>query len=251
MNLIEFRVQQQQVLLDLSQDKAIPPLDRSCHRTPELIRKLSWSSPTLKSQCASEGKALPCEGTRKRRAKSSAWATRLCRRAATLGFVPAIPDPEGKDAEDPQFLHTIDAGLTPLMYHAMRACPERVPPAMARSTPKCPISRPRSRFGNLCEAAVEVVDACQGVGVRPTLLKGISISHQHYPIPHLRPMGNLDILVPESELERVESSLLRTGLVRMPDQVRPAARIMEFPCVTCNGASGSRSTPPCFPRVPS
>jgi len=35
MNLIEFRVQQQQVLLNLSQDKAIPPLDRNCHSTPE------------------------------------------------------------------------------------------------------------------------------------------------------------------------------------------------------------------------
>ena len=35
MNLIEFRVQQQQVLLNLLQDKAIPPLDRNCHWTPE------------------------------------------------------------------------------------------------------------------------------------------------------------------------------------------------------------------------
>ncbi len=35
MNLIEFRVEQQQVLLNFSQDKAIPPLDRNCHRTPE------------------------------------------------------------------------------------------------------------------------------------------------------------------------------------------------------------------------
>jgi putative nucleotidyltransferase-like protein len=136
-------------------------------------------------------------------------------------LIPAIRDPEGKDAEDPQFLHTVDAGLTPLMYHAMRGCPERVPPAWRDPLLSADLTA-RVRFGNLCEAAVEVVDACQGVGVRPTLLKGISISHQHYPIPHLRPMGDLDILVPESELELVESSLLRTGLVRMPDQVRHA-----------------------------
>jgi len=136
-------------------------------------------------------------------------------------LIPAIRNPEGKGAEDRQFLHTIDAGLTPLMYRAMRGCPEKVPPAWRDPLLSADLTA-QVRFGNLCEAAVEVVDACRRVGVRPTLLKGISISHQHYPIPHLRPMGDLDILVPESELELVESSLLRTGLVRMPGKVRHA-----------------------------
>ena len=136
-------------------------------------------------------------------------------------LIPGIRNPEGKHAEDREFLHTIDAGLTPLMYHAMRGCPGRVPPAWRDELLSADLTA-QVRFGNLCDAAVEVVDACERVGVRPTLLKGISISHQHYPIPHLRPMGDLDILVPESEFEQVESSLLRTGLVRMPDQVRQA-----------------------------
>ena len=136
-------------------------------------------------------------------------------------LIPTIRNSEGRDAEDSQFLHTVDAGLTPLMYHAMRGCPERVPPAWRDALLSADLTA-QVRFGNLCEVADEVVDACQRAGVRPTLLKGISISHQHYPIPHLRPMGDLDILVPESELELVESTLLRSGLVRLPDQVRPA-----------------------------
>jgi hypothetical protein len=107
------------------------------------------------------------------------------------------------------------------MYHATRACPERVPPAWRDALLSADLTA-QVRFGNLCEVADEVVEACQRTGVRPTLLKGISISHQHYPIPHLRPMGDLDILVPESDLELVESALLRGGLVRMPDQVRTA-----------------------------
>ena len=111
-------------------------------------------------------------------------------------LIPGIRNPEGKDAEDRQFVHTIDAGLTPLMYHAMRGCPEKVPPAWRDVLLSADLTA-QVRFGNLCEAAVEVVDACQRVGVRPTLLKGISISHQHYPIPYLRPMGDLDILVPD------------------------------------------------------
>jgi len=107
------------------------------------------------------------------------------------------------------------------MYHAMRGCPDRVPPAWRDALRSADLTA-QVRFANLSETAVEVVDACQGVGVRPTLLKGISISHQHYPIPHLRPMGDLDILVPEAEFDRVESTLLRSGFVRQSDQVRPA-----------------------------
>lgn len=107
------------------------------------------------------------------------------------------------------------------MYHATRGSPERVPPAWRDALRSANLTA-QVRSASLCETAVEVIDACQSVGVRPTLLKGISISHQHYPIPHLRPMGDLDILVPEAEFDRVESALLRNGLVRMADKVRPA-----------------------------
>ena len=138
-----------------------------------------------------------------------------------MDLAPAIRNPECKNASDRQFLHTIDAGLTPLMYHAMRECPESVPPAWRDALRSADLTA-QVRFENLCEAAVEVLDACRGVGVRPTLLKGISISHQHYPIPHLRPMGDLDILVPESEFELIESILLSNGMVRLEDKARPA-----------------------------
>jgi len=52
--------------------------------------------------------------------------------------------------------------------------------------------------------------------VRPTLLKGISISEQHYPVPHLRPMGDIDVLIPSDAYESVESALLQRGYVREP-----------------------------------
>ena len=50
----------------------------------------------------------------------------------------------------------------------------------------------------------------------PTLLKGISISDQHYPIAHLRPMGDIDILIPADAYESVESALLHRGYARKP-----------------------------------
>ncbi len=136
-------------------------------------------------------------------------------------LTPAIRRPEEKNAEERQFLHTIDAGLTPLMYHAFLGRPEGLPPAWREALLSADLTA-QVRSANLCETAVEVIDACRAVGVRPTLLKGISISHQYYPIPHLRPMGDLDILVPKSEFERVEAVLLRSGFVRQSHEVRPA-----------------------------
>jgi hypothetical protein len=148
------------------------------------------------------------------------------REASSLGA--AIRSPERKDADDRQFLHTVDAGLTPLMYRATRDNPKELPPAWRDALRSADLTA-QVRFGNLCEAAVEVVDACRSVGVRPTLLKGISISQQHYPLPHLRPMGDLDILVPESEFDLVESTLLRNGMVRLADKVRPAGSHQGIP----------------------
>jgi hypothetical protein len=61
------------------------------------------------------------------------------------------------------------------------------------------------------ETAIEVVDTCAALGVTPTLLKGISISEQYYPEPHLRPMGDVDVLVPQTAREAVETKLIGLG----------------------------------------
>jgi hypothetical protein len=114
-------------------------------------------------------------------------------------------------------MHVVEAGLSPLLYHATRECQDMVPPAWRNALRSADLTA-QLRFENLKQTAVEIIDACQNVGVRPTLLKGISISHQHYPLPHLRPMGDIDILVRGAEFELVESTLIRSGLVRPPGQ---------------------------------
>jgi len=137
------------------------------------------------------------------------------------GSAPAIRIAEGTTAADRQFLHAVEAGLGPLMYHATRLSPENIPLPWRDPLRSADLTA-QVRFENLCETAAEVIDACQGEGVRPTLLKGISISLQHYPVPHMRSMGDIDILVPEPDFERVESSLLRNGMVRASDRSEPA-----------------------------
>jgi hypothetical protein len=61
------------------------------------------------------------------------------------------------------------------------------------------------------QTAVEVVDTCASFGAKPLLLKGISISEQHYPAPHLRSMTDIDVLVPEGRYDEIEATLVERG----------------------------------------
>ena len=65
------------------------------------------------------------------------------------------------------------------------------------------------------DATVDIIDACRDNGVRVTLLKGVSIGDQHYPAAHLRPMGDIDLLVAERDRGWVEAMMLRRGYTRM------------------------------------
>lgn len=110
----------------------------------------------------------------------------------------------------------LDAGLGPLLYHATRDCLDHVPVVWRDVLLSADLTA-RVKHGNLVDTADEIIETCQESQVRPTLLKGISISDQHYPIAHLRPMGDIDILIPPDAYDLVESALLHRGYVRMPD----------------------------------
>jgi hypothetical protein len=120
------------------------------------------------------------------------------------------------EIDDRQLQHALDAGLGALLYQAIRDQFEQAPLVWRDSLQSADLTA-QVRYGNLCDTADEIIDACQEVGVRVTLLKGISISDQHYPNPHLRPMGDIDILVPELDSQSVESAILHRGYRREAD----------------------------------
>lgn len=60
-------------------------------------------------------------------------------------------------------------------------------------------------------AMEEILEACRGHVPPLPLLKGISISEQYYPVPHLRLMRDLDVLVDEAALPIVETLLSVLG----------------------------------------
>ena len=115
-----------------------------------------------------------------------------------------------------QLQHVIDAGLAPLLYHATRDTLEVVPGAW-REVLKSAELTARFTHGALRDAANQVIDTCRDLGVPVTLLKGISISEQYYPAQHLRPMGDIDVLVSERDYPLVESTLLSLGYTPMAD----------------------------------
>src|SRR5438034_10204158 len=125
-------------------------------------------------------------------------------------------EPSWDEIDDRQLRHTLHAGLGPLLYHATNERLEQMSPAWRDALKSADLTA-QVRTGNLCDTAEEVIDVCQEIGVPVTLLKGISISDQHYPAPHFRPMGDIDILVSGVDARSVESAILRRGYSRMAD----------------------------------
>jgi hypothetical protein len=61
------------------------------------------------------------------------------------------------------------------------------------------------------DAMTEIIDGCEGKMGPLALLKGISVCNEHYPKPHLRSMRDIDFLVASSDLDTVNSLLLKLG----------------------------------------
>lgn len=132
------------------------------------------------------------------------------------------------DPDDRQFAYAATAGLAPALYHAVRERIADVPPPRRDALLSAHLTA-QVRHGNLVDTAIEIIDLCRDAGVTVTLLKGISISDQHYPIPHLRPMADIDILIPEEAVPAVRSMLLERGYIPKPDHLQDEDSYHDIP----------------------
>lgn len=117
------------------------------------------------------------------------------------------------EVTDREIQWVTDAGLAPLLYRAARPGLDQIP-AVRRNALLSANLTAQVRYGNLVDTANEIIDACRTIQVPVTVLKGISIGDQHYPAGHLRPMGDIDILIPAHALQSVESAVLQLGYIR-------------------------------------
>jgi Uncharacterised nucleotidyltransferase len=72
------------------------------------------------------------------------------------------------------------------------------------------------------DALAEIIDCCD-FPVPVTLLKGISIAHQCYPEPQLRPMRDIDLLVRRESVRPVEFELEKLGYLRRSKSGLPSS----------------------------
>ena len=101
-------------------------------------------------------------------------------------------------------------GLGPLLFAVTQADPH------APASPFWPLLRGADLTARVLtaehfEAMSEILDACRGLVDSVVLLKGISIAEQYYPVPHYRPMRDIDFLVAETDLPTMESLLGKLG----------------------------------------
>jgi hypothetical protein len=146
-------------------------------------------------------------------------ALQLLRRTTSSAQHTSPPSPLCRDLleDDRQLAWILEAGFGAMLYQATRA--DRDMPADRRQVLRAADLGARVLHANRIDTACEVIAACQALRVQVVLLKGISTSTRHYPDPHTRPMGDIDILVSE-RVDAVEQSLLDAGYIRGREQAR-------------------------------
>jgi hypothetical protein len=114
------------------------------------------------------------------------------------------------EVDEREIRWVLEGGFGPLLYRAIRASGQPVPGRWSATLLGADLTA-QVRHGDRVDTAKEVIDLCISEGVAVTLLKGISVSEQHYPSGHLRPMGDIDLLVPAEAHGAVQSALLARG----------------------------------------
>jgi Uncharacterised nucleotidyltransferase len=114
----------------------------------------------------------------------------------------------------------LESGFGPLLWYATHAA------AGTAASPLWPLVQGTDVAARLLTAEQgaamgEILEACRGRIPPVTLLKGMSISTQYYPLPHLRLMRDMDVLVDEAALPTLESILSTLGYRQQSD--RPPA----------------------------
>lgn len=113
-------------------------------------------------------------------------------------------------------------GLAPLVYTHLRAAGVALPPSVhdelrAAYMQHAHASRVRHA------ALTDILTAFQATAIEVLLLKGAALAYLVYPQPALRPMRDLDLLVPVRDAHRAQASLLNLGFTPFDPPDPPAS----------------------------
>lgn len=141
-----------------------------------------------------------------------------------IGLIPILRgDSSRKDFDlnllDPATIRwAIHAGIGPLMYHLHRDRFSQISDSASRDTLRSADLAARLVMADMLSALEEILAASADMASEITLLKGISTCQYLYPEPHLRTMGDIDLLIPAHNQQRLETLLLDLGYRQQSSQ---------------------------------
>ena len=113
-----------------------------------------------------------------------------------------------------QFQWVLDGDLGPLLNRAALPYLGQLPPPWRAALQSADLTA-RVTHADRVETALEVVERCAERHIPAVLLKAISVGEQLYPAEHLRPMTDIDVLVPQEAYAGLEQTLLARGYARL------------------------------------
>jgi hypothetical protein len=127
-------------------------------------------------------------------------------------------------------------GLAPLLHSHLREAGVTLPGASATQLIGLVAYHRRVSLAQ-GRALGEALDKLDAAGIRPLVLKGASLARTVYPDPALRPMGDLDLLLPPDTIGDAVSALGRCGFAEPPQphsRLAPKHRVLTR---TSNGVA--------------
>jgi hypothetical protein len=103
----------------------------------------------------------------------------------------------------------LEGGLGPLLHRAVGAVAARVPERLRERLLAADLTA-KVLHANRIATLAEVANIASAHGIPVTVLKGMAIAPR-YPAAHLRPMGDIDVLVARDAVTALEAHLLRRG----------------------------------------
>lgn len=135
-----------------------------------------------------------------------------------LGLFPILrlegPYSENSDVTllDPASIYwAIRAGLGPWTYHVYKDRLTEIPDIVARDALRSADLTAKLLIADSFAALEEILAAADDMASEIILLKGISTCQYLYPEPHLRTMGDIDLLIPTRFQKRLETLLFDLG----------------------------------------
>ncbi|MCI0427997.1 MAG: nucleotidyltransferase family protein, partial [Nitrospiraceae bacterium] len=137
------------------------------------------------------------------------------RAAPILGLIRAFSqdrrDLELAAFDDQTLTWAQDVGIGPLLLRTVGLTRQNAPSSTHRKALLSADLTARVLCGMLLDATEEVLDSASENAHAITLLKGISICEDLYPEPHLRTMGDIDLLVDPGMQRSIECLLYKLG----------------------------------------